>query len=146
MTDQSGGYVPAAEFIADGAKPVGSDGLITAGNLRCEYLVNPLGIDVMRPRLSWKVQTRDSRRRQTAYRICVASTPARLAAGPDIWDSDKRESSDTSHLPYEGPGLSRGRRVYWQVQLWDDDDLLLGAKLRKERHDLCALVDVPLLW
>jgi alpha-L-rhamnosidase len=25
-------------------------------NLRCEYLENPLGIDVAKPRLSWKLQ------------------------------------------------------------------------------------------
>jgi len=41
-------------------------------DLRCEYLVNPLGIDVTRPRLSWKLESIDAKARgqgQTAYRI-----------------------------------------------------------------------------
>ena len=28
-----------------------------AENLRCEYVENPLGIDTLRPRLSWKLET-----------------------------------------------------------------------------------------
>ena len=32
-------------------------------HLRCEYLVNPLGIDVLKPRLSWKIEVRG----QNAY-------------------------------------------------------------------------------
>ena len=30
-------------------------------NLRCEYLSNPLGIDVAKPRLSWKIEVRDQK-------------------------------------------------------------------------------------
>ena len=28
-------------------------------NLRCEYLKDPLGVDVAKPRLSWKLETGD---------------------------------------------------------------------------------------
>ena len=44
-------------------------------HLRCEYLTNPLGIDVPQPRLSWVLNPGDASargRRQTAYRIVVA--------------------------------------------------------------------------
>ncbi len=30
------------------------DGALVPGDLRCEYMVNPLGIDETRPRLSWR--------------------------------------------------------------------------------------------
>ena len=30
-------------------------------SLRCEYLVNPLGIDAAKPRLSWKIEAGDQR-------------------------------------------------------------------------------------
>ncbi len=30
---------------------------LRATQLRCEYLVNPLGIDVVKPRLSWVLQS-----------------------------------------------------------------------------------------
>jgi alpha-L-rhamnosidase len=53
-------------------------------NLRCEYLENPLGIDVANSRLSWVIEERDQKpeagsRKQTAYQVLVASTPELLA-------------------------------------------------------------------
>jgi hypothetical protein len=49
-------------------------------NLRCEYLKDPLGMDVARPRLSWVIAAPQSEIkrgiRQTAYQVLVASTPA----------------------------------------------------------------------
>ena len=38
-------------------------------SLKCEYIETPLGLDVQRPRLMWKVDTSDVPSRQTAYRI-----------------------------------------------------------------------------
>ncbi|MGE5612145.1 MAG: hypothetical protein ACM359_23055, partial [Bacillota bacterium] len=43
--------------------------------LRCEYLGDPLGIDVRRPRLSWQLAATDPAargQRQTAYRVLVS--------------------------------------------------------------------------
>lgn len=40
--------------------------------LRCEYLANPLGIDVREPRLSWALETEQNGQTQTAYRIAGA--------------------------------------------------------------------------
>ena len=51
---------------------------LTPEQLRCEYLSNPLGIDVAQPRLSWVLRSgaNDARGEgQTAYRVLVASTP-----------------------------------------------------------------------
>jgi alpha-L-rhamnosidase len=41
--------------------------------LRCEYGTNPLGIDIINPRLSWRMQTERAGARQSAYRVLVAS-------------------------------------------------------------------------
>jgi len=49
-------------------------GDIATKNLRCEYLVNPLGIDVIQPRLSWEVNSNIREQKQTAYHILVASS------------------------------------------------------------------------
>ena len=46
---------------------------VATGNLRCEYLVNPLGIDAGSPRLSWVLSSRQRGESQTAYQILVAS-------------------------------------------------------------------------
>ena len=42
--------------------------------LRCEYLANPLGIDVRNPRLSWILESEARNQRQTAYQILIASS------------------------------------------------------------------------
>ena len=57
-------------------------------HLRCEYLQNPLGIDEIRPRLSWFMESDRRGARQTAWRIRVASSSKKLEQGnPDLWDS-----------------------------------------------------------
>ena len=47
-------------------------------SLTCEYLENPLGIDVEKPRLSWVLGPGARGQRQTAYRVLVASSPESL--------------------------------------------------------------------
>ena len=91
-------------------------------HLHCEYRVNPLGIDVAKPRLSWEL--RDPRRgaRQTAYQLRVAGSAEDLTAGKDLlWDSDRVESCQSVHVPYEGPALESRQRCWWQVRTWDAD-------------------------
>ena len=89
-------------------------------NLRCEYLTNPLGIDIARPRLSWEL--RDDRRgaRQSAYQIQVATGEAALHKdAADLWDSGKVASDQSAHVAYAGKALSSGQRAWWRVRVWD---------------------------
>ena len=51
---------------------------IRPDNLRCEYLVNPLGIDVVNPRLSWVLESDQRGEKQTAYRVLVSSSNKKL--------------------------------------------------------------------
>ncbi|MGD8454077.1 MAG: family 78 glycoside hydrolase catalytic domain [Phycisphaerae bacterium] len=91
--------------------------------LRCEYLVNPLGVDETAPRLSW-VNT-DPRRgaAQTAYQILVADDPDQLAAGTgNLWDTGKTASGESLHITYAGAPLASRVAVWWQVRIWDQDD------------------------
>ena len=88
--------------------------------LRCEYLANPLGIQVVKPRLQW--QMFDSRRgaRQTAYQILVASSADKLAENtPDLWDSGKVASDQATQIVYGGKALGSRDRCYWKVRIWD---------------------------
>jgi alpha-L-rhamnosidase len=90
-------------------------------DLRCEYFTNPLGLDVTRPRLFWRLQ--DARRgaAQTAYQIRIASAPQHLAGDTaDIWDSGRVASAATTHIEAGGPPPTSGERRYWQVRVWDD--------------------------
>lgn len=88
--------------------------------LKCESLVDPLGMDVARPRLSWIVESTQMGQRQTAYRILVASNATKLKLGKaDLWDSGKVRSSLTRDIPYAGRKLQSSERVFWNVRVWD---------------------------
>jgi len=102
--------------------PAPRDGL-TARNLRCEYLVDPLGIDVAEPRLSWTVHSRARGQMQQAYRILVASTPQLLADDTgDLWDSGRVASDESIQIAYGGAPLGAHMRCYWKVRVWDKDN------------------------
>ncbi len=93
--------------------------------LRCEYLHNPLGVDVVTPRLSWQFHENESapekNLKQIAYQILVASTPEILAAGGgDLWDSGRVESPEQLNISYAGTALRPGQRVWWQVRSWSN--------------------------
>ena len=90
-------------------------------HLTCEYRTNPLGIDVLQPRLSWQLQSSERGARQIAYQILVASSEADLESGLNLaWDSGKIESDQSIHVPYSGPTLASGQRVHWKVRVWDE--------------------------
>ncbi|MCC6698831.1 MAG: family 78 glycoside hydrolase catalytic domain [Candidatus Hydrogenedentes bacterium] len=90
--------------------------------LRCEYRVNPLGIDVAAPRLSWVIESKQRGQVQTAYQILVADTEDALNADQGVrWDSGKVKSNRTIHIPYAGAPLKSQDRCYWKVRVWDKD-------------------------
>ncbi|MFI5386019.1 MAG: family 78 glycoside hydrolase catalytic domain [Fimbriimonadales bacterium] len=91
----------------------------TVTGLRCEYLADPIGIDEPSPRLSWIVEYPGRDWRQSAYQITVASSPSRLNAKADLWDTGKVASSGTIQIPYRGRALASGEECFWRVQVWD---------------------------
>ena len=93
-------------------------------HLQCESMTEPLGIDIVHPRLSWQLQ--DSRRgaRQTAYEVRVASSAEALDQDhADVWDSGQVDSDQSVNVPYGGPAVESRRRYYWQVRVWDSQGL-----------------------
>ncbi len=94
---------------------------IFVSNLRCEYLVNPLGIDERSPRLSWMIESSRRGARQIAYRLHVSSTSEKLAAGEnDFWNSGRVESNQTTHIAYVGKALNSRDVCHWCVEVWDE--------------------------
>ncbi|MDR1170769.1 MAG: hypothetical protein LBK97_08060, partial [Prevotellaceae bacterium] len=116
-----GAFVLAIALSACTAKETNT---LTVADLTCEYLVNPPGIDVLQPRLAWKIrQTADARngQLQTAYHILVASSPEHLAAGEgDLWNSGKVKSGQSIHLVYGGKPLESTQQCYWKVKIWNN--------------------------
>jgi alpha-L-rhamnosidase len=89
--------------------------------LRCEYKTNPLGIDVEKPRLSWKITSSERAVMQSAYQIRAAAHVDDLKSDRNLlWDTGKVESDQSIHVVYEGPCPASRRRIWWQVQVWDN--------------------------
>ncbi len=95
-------------------------------NLRCEYRVDPLGIDEVAPRLSWELEASNPDRRgqhQTAYEIVVASSEAALDEGDaDVWSTGVVESNQTNQIVYGGPPLRSRQQCWWKVRSWNERD------------------------
>jgi alpha-L-rhamnosidase len=90
--------------------------------LKCEYLVNPLGLDTPNPRLSWIVESDQRAQKQSAYQILVADDERLLGANKgDLWDTGKVASDESLHIAFDGTPLRSAQKCYWKVRVWDKD-------------------------
>lgn len=93
--------------------------------LRTEYLVNPLGMDMPEPRLSWQLQAGSERSRglrATAYQVLAASSPALLIPSQaDLWDSGEIVTDQTVLVAYRGKPLTSRAMCFWTVRTRDQD-------------------------
>lgn len=95
---------------------------LKVGDLRCEYLTNPQGIDATAPRLSWISSSDQRNQHQTAYRILVASSLDKLQHDEgDLWDSGRVESDRSIQIPFGGKPLTPHIECFWKVRTWDQD-------------------------
>jgi alpha-L-rhamnosidase len=98
-----------------------------AGHLKTEYRIDPAGIDAAAPRLQWQLTLpRDSTQRgvrQTAYQIQAFSDADLILTGkPDLWDTGKVISDQSTQIVYAGKPLASRQSVAWRVRIWDQDD------------------------
>ena len=90
-------------------------------NLRCEYLINPIGVDAAAPRLSWQLNDTSQGAAQTAYQIWVGTDSLGLLQGRGVeWASGKVESGQTLKT-YAGKSLQAFRKYFWTVAVWGSD-------------------------
>ena len=89
-------------------------------SLKCEYHVNPIGIDVAQPRLSWQIVAEENNFMQQAYEIRVAESRDNLVKGKSlVWNTNKVSSSESVNVEYGGPAAKSMQRFWWQVRIWD---------------------------
>ena len=94
-------------------------------NLKCEYLVNPIGIDAASPRFHWQMQDNRQGALQTAYQVIVGTDSVPVATGKgNCWDSGKVSGSNML-VSYQGKALLPFTKYYWTVTLWDKNLLKL---------------------
>ncbi len=98
-------------------------GTIKVNDLRCEYLVDPLGVDVGKPRLSWQLESGRRAQKQTACRLLVAGSRDKLDKNiGDLWDTGKVVSGQSLNVVYGGKPLKSRQQYFWKVKVWDKDD------------------------
>ena len=93
--------------------------------LQVEYQTNPIGIDVEQPRFSWQMQSDQRGESQQAYRLLVSESSENLEAGMFVYDSGKKETSESVGIEYHGGALKPTTRYFWKVIVWNQS----GTKL-----------------
>lgn len=89
--------------------------------LACEHKINPTGITVTQPRLSWKLSSKNRNVSQNAYRVQVA-TASDFNVKNLVWDA-KVTSSESVLQTYKGKALQSGTTYHWRVKVWDNKNL-----------------------
>lgn len=92
-------------------------------NLLVENRVNPVGISEIYPRLSWQLHSSKRNVLQTAFDIRVSESPESLSEGKElIFSTGKIPSDQSVYVQFTGSTLQPGRKYYWQVRAWDNND------------------------
>lgn len=92
--------------------------MLSAKNLTCEYLINPLGIGELKPRFSWILISDKSNIKQSSFQLQVSKEDASF--NQPIWDSNIVESDQSIHITYAGPQLTSRTRYYFRVKISDN--------------------------
>ncbi len=100
-------------LVAQGTGPAAPAGL------RCEYLVDPMGVDMAKPRFFWIVDHPERGQVQSAYQVVVSTDPN--AAAGDVWDSGKVASARSTQIVFAGRPLVSDASYFWKVKAWDRD-------------------------
>ena len=111
-------------FVTSCGEKADLNNLLHPVKLRCEKLVDPIGIDIVKPRLSWMSESRQRLQKQSSYRVIVASTTENLETEiGDLWDSGKVDSDQSINIIYKGKALTSEITSYWKVKLWDNSGI-----------------------
>jgi alpha-L-rhamnosidase len=88
----------------------------------CENRINPMGIDVLTPRFSWRLLSTQRGKLQSAYQIIVSDSDEKLAENKgNLWDSGKVNTKQSIQIEYKGEGLKSGLIYHWKIRVWDED-------------------------
>lgn len=97
------------------------------GRLTCEYLQNPLGIDMRQPRFSWTLVGNERNQLQSAYEILVSDDEKQLASNKgNCWSSGKIISNQATHILYQGKPLRSFTRYYWRINVYNQEGVASG--------------------
>lgn len=88
--------------------------------LKCEHLINPIGIDSPSPRFTWQIDAMHTGVQQSAFAIIVGTDSVDVAVGTGKqWESGKIIGSQSLAV-YKGEPLAPFTKYYWRVKLWNE--------------------------
>ncbi|SFL59578.1 alpha-L-rhamnosidase [Gracilibacillus orientalis] len=91
--------------------------MIQVHSLRCEYLNNPLGLDVEKPRINWRLSSTHRAAKQMAYQIQVALNGQFSNL---LWDSHKVVSDQSVHIQLNQVKIEPFTTYFYRVKVWDN--------------------------
>lgn len=94
---------------------------LSVAHLQIENRANPLGVDNVKPVLSWQLQSNQKNVLQTAYQILVSDNEDLLNKNiGNIWDSKKVIAATSIQVEYKGRKLASTKKYFWKVKVWDN--------------------------
>lgn len=97
--------------------------LLQPVKLTCEYLENPLGVDVAVPRFGWTFNLAGKNQMQSAYEIIVSDHLKDVQQGNGtIWATGKIVSAENIQVEYRGKTLQSFTKYYWRVRIFDQSN------------------------
>lgn len=95
---------------------------LSIGELKVNYVENPIGLDDKQPMFSWNIISNEYHVYQSAYQIKVYKEELLTHKETLVWDSGKVISSQTTNILYNGQPLSEHSTYLWEVTVWDEND------------------------
>lgn len=92
--------------------------MLVVKNLKCEYLVNPIGIDKINPRLSWQIISDKKNVKQQQFQIQVATDKE---FNNIVWNMHTF-SEKSIHIMYKGAPLESKKRYFYRVRVWSNKE------------------------
>lgn len=94
---------------------------LSVQNLKCDYRINPLGVQQTSPSLSWQLISTEKNVQQTTYQILVADDSSLLKNNiSNVWNSKQTKSSSSIQVHYAGKQLQSAKKYYWKVIVTDN--------------------------
>lgn len=101
----------------------GCNSPVSVIELKTTIRENSLSPTKITPFFSWKLISKKRNQAQSAYQIFVALSPEDLKSSKNlIWDSGKKESSQSIFIEGSSFDLQAAQTYFWKVKVWNQND------------------------
>ena len=111
------------------AASAGADGtdIPKITDLKCEYATDPIGLDIRSPQLSWRMESEGRGVLRVRPAGSSSPRPKTIWHGTKAYGTaERRKSSRSSGIRYEGPALQSRTEYFWKVKVQCSDGRQTG--------------------